>query len=120
MKVLITSQGRELTSSVDQRFGRAKWYVLYDTETEKVNAFENIQNMRAMQGAGIQAAENVARLGADCVLTGHCGPKAFRALSAADIKVFVGAGGTVAEAVESFKSGELKMADKPDVQGHWS
>jgi hypothetical protein len=31
------------------------------------------QNRTAIQGAGIQAAENVARTGAEFVLMGHCG-----------------------------------------------
>jgi predicted Fe-Mo cluster-binding NifX family protein len=81
---------------------------------------DNAQNLNALQGAGVQAGQAVARLGAEAVLTGHVGPKAFHALSAAGIAVCTGATGTVREAVEQFKAGQLQAAQKPDVAGHWS
>jgi hypothetical protein len=58
--------------------------------------------------------------GCDSVLTGHCGPNAFRALQAAGIRVYAGVtGGSVREAVEQFKAGALREAAAADVQGHW-
>jgi predicted Fe-Mo cluster-binding NifX family protein len=59
-------------------------------------------------------------LRAEAVITGHCGPKAFRTLQAAGIQVVVGADGTVADAVEQFKSGELVPSDAADVESHWA
>jgi predicted Fe-Mo cluster-binding NifX family protein len=53
-------------------------------------------------------------------VTGHCGPKAFRTLEAAGIAVFIGASGTVADAVEQLRSGALERAASPDVAGHWA
>jgi len=120
MKIAITSQGKDLQSQVDPRFGRAPWLIVADTETGRFEAHDNAQNAQAMQGAGIQAAQNVARLGVGCVLTGHCGPNAFRTLSAAGIQVIVGVQGTVAEAIERFKRGELEAAERPNVEGHWA
>jgi len=120
MKLVITSQGTDLASAVDPRFGRAKHFVLVDTETGKSSVHDNSQNLNAPQGAGIQAAQAVARLGAEAVLTGHVGPKAFTTLQAANIAIYTGASGTVKEAIEQFKSGQLAPASKADVQGHWS
>jgi predicted Fe-Mo cluster-binding NifX family protein len=120
MKVIVTAVGPTLDSPVDMRFGRAATLLLVDTETGAVEAHDNAQNLNAAQGAGIQAAETVSRLGAEAVLTGHCGPKAFRALQAAGIRVVVGARGTAREAVEQFTKGTLKAADAPDVAGHWA
>lgn len=119
MKVAITAQGKDLESKVDPRFGRCSWFIVADTETGEYRAVSNEQNLNSAQGAGIQAAENAGRQGVEAVITGHCGPKAFRTLSAAGIKVFSGARGTVAEALESFKSGRLKEAEGADVEGHW-
>ncbi|NLF07934.1 MAG: dinitrogenase iron-molybdenum cofactor biosynthesis protein, partial [Pirellulaceae bacterium] len=73
----------------------------------------------APQGAGIQAAQTVARLGAEALLTGHVGPKAFATLSAANVAVFTGAAGTVKEAVDQFNNGKLERAAQSDVRGHW-
>jgi predicted Fe-Mo cluster-binding NifX family protein len=119
MKIAVTAQGTDLESPVDPRFGRGKYFVIIDTDNNKFEAVDNVQNLNAAQGAGIQAARNVAELGVEAVLTGHCGPNAFRTLTASEIKVFTGASGTVKETVEKFKSGELAEATDADVTGHW-
>ncbi len=120
MKMAITSQGTGLDSPVDPRFGRAKHFLLVDTDTGQASTHDNTQNLNAPQGAGIQAAQTVARLGAEAVLTGHVGPKAFTTLQAANIAVYTGVSGTVNEALEQFKSGRLMGAAKPNVEGHWA
>jgi predicted Fe-Mo cluster-binding NifX family protein len=120
MKIAITAQGQDLQSLVDPRFGRAQWFIIANLETGRFETVSNEQNLNAVQGAGIQAAENVARHGPSYLVTGHCGPKAFRALSEAGIRVIVGAEGTVGEVLERFKRGELKPTEGPDVTGHWA
>ena len=119
MKVVVTSMGEGVNSEVDPRFGRASQFVLVDTETGETESIDNSGGASAVQGAGIQAAETVSRLGAKRLVTGHCGPKAFRALQAAGIEVYIGASGTVAEAISQLKSGELQLTTGPDVGGHW-
>jgi predicted Fe-Mo cluster-binding NifX family protein len=119
MKIAVSSEGENLEAEVDPRFGRAARFVLYDTETHEVRSIDNRQGLNAAQGAGIQAAEMVLRLGAECLLTGHCGPKAFRTLKAAGIRVYTGASGTVAEAIAAFDQGRLQAASSADVEGHW-
>jgi predicted Fe-Mo cluster-binding NifX family protein len=91
-----------------------------DTDAGAWSIIDNEPNYNAVQGAGIQTAETAARAGAEAVLTGHCGPKAFRTLAAAGIPVVVGVSGSVGDAVRAYQSGELKATDAPDVQGHWS
>ncbi len=119
MKVVVTSQGQDMSSPVDPRFGRARFFVLDDTESGEFSASDNSQNLNAAQGAGIQAGRNVVGLGAAAVLTGHVGPKAFATLQAGGIAVYSGAAGTVADAIEQFKAGKLKPSASADVQGHW-
>jgi predicted Fe-Mo cluster-binding NifX family protein len=119
MKLAVTSQGTGLDSPVDPRFGRAKHFVLVDTETGEVLAHDNAQNLNAPQGAGIQAAQAVSQVGAEAVLTGHVGPKAFATLHVANIAVFTGASGTVNEAIEQYKNNRLQLATKANVEGHW-
>lgn len=119
MKIAVSSTGRTTDSEVDARFGRAKMFLIIDDSSGELDVLENKQNIDAAQGAGIQAARLVSESGAEVVITGHCGPKAFRTLTAADLKVVVGAGGTVNEAIKRFKAGELKPTDSADVEGHW-
>lgn len=118
MRIAITAGGETLAASVDDRFGRAPCFVLYDLDAEQFTVVPNQQNLQAAQGAGIQAAQNVARAGADAVLTGHVGPKAFRALTAAGIAVFTGVSGTVAEALAAYRAGRLEPAAAPNASGH--
>ena len=106
-------------SEVSARFGRAKGFMLVDTETDSHTYVANDQNLNAVQGAGIQSARNVLDAGAEGVITTHCGPKAFRTLLAAGAKIYLGSFGTVAEALEAWKQGKLKATDSPDVEGHW-
>ena len=119
MKIAVSSVGETLESAVDPRFGRAAQFLLVDTDTGEHTLISNAQNLNAAQGAGIQAAETVSSHGAEYVMTGHCGPKAFRALNAAGIKVVSGIEGTVAEAVDMLKNGKVKPSDGADVEGHW-
>ena len=102
------------------RFGRAAHFIVVDLEAGASEDHDNTQNLNAAQGAAIQAAETVSRLGAEVVITGHCGPKAFRVLNAAGIKVVVGAEGTVRSALEAFQAGKLAPSDSPNVEGHWA
>ncbi len=119
MKVVVTSMGEGVDSEVDPRFGRASKFVLVDTETSETTSADNSAGVDATHGAGVQAAETISRLGAECLITGHCGPKAFRALQAAGIEVYTGASGTVTEAIEQLRSGDLQRSGGPDVGGHW-
>ena len=119
MKVMVTSSGPTVESQVDPRFGRAPHFILVDTTSGEVEALDNAEGLSAGQGAGVQAAQRVAGSGAQCLVTGHCGPKAFRALDAAGIAVYTGAAGSVAQALEMLAAGQLKRASGPDVGGHW-
>jgi len=120
MKLCITAQGETLDAQVDPRFARAPSFIIYDTETDQWQAVDNSQNLQAASGAGVQASQNVVTLGAQVVLTGHCGPNAFRVLSTAGIGVIVNVEGTVAEAVAQYKAGSLKPSESADVEGHWA
>jgi len=119
MKIAVTSSGRDLESEVDPRFGRASYFILVDSESMAFDVVENSQNFNAPQGAGIQAAQIVADHGADVVISGNCGPKAYKTLSAAGIQVMVSVAGTVKEAVEGYRTGKLETAQAPNVEGHW-
>jgi predicted Fe-Mo cluster-binding NifX family protein len=119
MKIAISAAGSRPDSPMDARFGRAGYFQIFDTETDEYEVIDNTQGMDAMQGAGIQASELVAGRGVSVLITGHCGPKAFRVLSGAGIKVMLCGGGTVENALEKYRSGSLEEAAGPDVNSHW-
>jgi predicted Fe-Mo cluster-binding NifX family protein len=122
MKIAFSTSGNDLNGDIDPRFGRAAGFLVYDTDTKKYETVNNDQNLNAMQGAGIQSAQLVAGLKVEAVVTGHCGPKAFRTLSAAGVRVYnVHNTGlkTVSEALKAVVNGEIQAATGADVDGHW-
>ena len=119
MKIAFSTSGSDLSAPLDSRFGRAPKFLVYDLDNADFEVIDNQQNLHAAQGAGIQSAETVIRSGAKALLSGHCGPKAFRVLAAAGVKVYTSEAATVAEALEQFKAGKLEEAGNADVEGHW-
>jgi predicted Fe-Mo cluster-binding NifX family protein len=119
MKLAISSTGKNLDSNLDPRFGRAAYFIIVDAETMDFEVVGNTQNLNLPQGAGIQAGKTITDHHVDALITGHCGPKAFKVLQSAGVKIFTGAGGKVTDALEQFKKGELAAASEADVEGHW-
>jgi len=73
----------------------------------------------ATGGAGVSSGKTVVDAGAEAVLTGNCGPNAARTLAAANIRLYTGVSGTVAEALQQFKDGKLAAADGANVDSHF-
>jgi predicted Fe-Mo cluster-binding NifX family protein len=119
MKIAVSTAGTTLSDALDPRFGRASGFIVYDLDSGSYEHLSNQQNLQAPQGAGIQTAQNVASAGAQAVITGHVGPKAYSALQAGGIRVYLTKAGTVEEAVQAFREGRLAPAQGADKPGHW-
>ncbi len=119
MKIAFTTSGTDLNAALDRRFGRASQFLVYDTDSRAFEVVDNAQNLNAAQGAGIQAAQAVVETGAKAVVTGHCGPKAFRVLEAAGVKVYNTDATTISEALDMYREGRLTEASAANVEGHW-
>ena len=121
MKVVISAQGNDIDSLVDPRFGRARWFIIADTESGEWQAHDNTANVDASGGAGVQAGSTVASQGAEAVITGNVGPNAHKVLAAANIAIYqVGNGISGSEALSALKRGELTAVEAPTVSGHWA
>ena len=118
MKVCVTSQGENLESSVDPRFGRCQYFMIADTDTLEFEAVKN-PNIDSSGGAGIQSGQLIAEKQVKTVLTGNAGPNAFQTLKAAGIEVITGVSGNVKEAIEKYKNNEFKTTDGPSVDSHF-
>lgn len=114
VKVAVSALGPSLDDPVDERFGRAAHLLIVDTATLDAIAVDNAGNRDALQGSGVGAAEVVSEHGARAVITGHLGPKAFRALHLAGIPGYAGAGMTVRDAVSAFEAGSLAALSEGD------
>lgn len=117
-RIAVTSEGPTLQHAVDPRFGRAGGFVVVDTDTMETTYVDNGASQVLAQGAGIQAAENIVNAGAEVLLTGFVGPKAFAALQAAGVRIGQDLEDlTVEQAIERFKAGAVTFATAPNREG---
>lgn len=114
--IAVTSTGQEMDSPMDPRFGRCTFFAIIDPSGNMKPAANGAQSF--WNGAGIEAAKQVADLKVGTVITGNVGPNAFRVLAAAGIKVFVGGSGTVREALENYRRGSLTQTSASTSPGH--
>lgn len=109
MKIAVAARGDSLEAPTDPRFGRCSCFVVVETETMELTVLSN-DAAAAGSGAGVQAAQIVADAGADAVIAAALGPNALQALSAGSIDAYLWGEGTVAEAIEAWKAGDLERA----------
>jgi predicted Fe-Mo cluster-binding NifX family protein len=119
MKIVISSNGPGLDSTVDPRFGRAAFLLIINSDNgELVESIDNSAGQDAAQGAGIRAAGLVAEKGVQAILTGRLGPKAMAVVEKTNIKVVDDVSGTVRNAIDTFRSQEAGGPEPaPNYQG---
>lgn len=119
MVIAVPAAAKDREGLADPRFGRASYFYIR-TEDGQESFLENTQNLNAAQGAGIQSAQNLLGQGVEVLLTGHCGPKAYRVLTAGGVKIYTIPPATLlTEAIAAFESGDLTPMKGADVEGHW-
>lgn len=109
MRIAVASEGRELSSKVDPRFGRARYVIIHDTGKSESEVLNNQDTSQLASGAGVKAAEAVVNKKVDYVVSQNFGPKALQVFKASDVKAAVFSDGTVAEAIELTKRGQLSL-----------
>lgn len=118
MKVCVTAAASGIDAPMDPRFGRCPFFVVVDLDSMSEISIPNA-NVNAASGAGIQAAQEVAKQGVSALITGNIGPNAMQTLSAAKIDVYPHQGGiAVRAALEAFQRGKLSKIDAPSVSAH--
>ena len=117
MKICISSTGKEMESILDRRFGRCEYFLIYDTETKRVEAIEN-KGASASGGAGIAAASQVMEENVEVVLTGNLGPNAYELLEKGEIKSYSCEAVSAKAAVEKFQNNELTLIESAGIAHH--
>jgi predicted Fe-Mo cluster-binding NifX family protein len=120
VKIVVSAASPRLDSIVDQRFGRAAHFVVVNLETMEWQAHSN-PGVGASGGAGSYAAQFIANLGVQAVISGDFGPNAYNALRVAGVAMYLlGDSRNIQETVQQFKSGSLAQAGAPTPEGHHS
>lgn len=114
--VAISANGKDIDAGVEPRFGRARFFILVDPITQEWEPVDNLAHLSSLQGVGILTAKNLTKNRVvQTVVTGNCGPRAFEELKGAGVKVFLNAQGTVRQALNRLRTGELEEAPGPNV-----
>jgi len=111
-KVCVSATGSSIDSQIDPRFGRCAYFIIADPDTIDFQCLPNAA-YESPHGAGIQAAQMVANQKVQAVITGMVGPNAHRVLSTAGIEIVTGVSGTVKDAIQRYKTGQLRGGQGP-------
>jgi predicted Fe-Mo cluster-binding NifX family protein len=115
MKICIPTNGdRGWEDTVGEHFGRVPSYTIIDLNTNEVNVIPNTSDHMGGQG---HPPEIMAREGINAMVCRGLGRRAITMFEEFGIDVYIGASGTVKEAVDAFKQGKLQKADINDACG---
>lgn len=108
MKIVIPVNENSENSKVCQSFGRAPYFMVYNTDSKK-STFINNSAAASQGGAGIKAAQTVADQSVKALLTPRCGQNAADVITAANITIYKTVSDSIKESIKSFLDGKLTV-----------
>ena len=108
MKIAIPIDEKSLEGAVCVSFGRAPYFLFYDTEAKQAEYLVN-GAADAQGGAGIKAAQLLVDAHADALLTVRCGENAGEVLQAAGIKIYKTAKQSAKDNIDAFEKNALEI-----------
>jgi predicted Fe-Mo cluster-binding NifX family protein len=116
MKIAITACSPDIAAQFDERFGRCPYFIVFDEESQQWEAKSN-PALDELGGAGTLAAQFIANIPVEAVISGKFGPKAASVLNAASIRMLESGPGRVDEIIKKHQSGTLMNSiSDPDKQ----
>jgi predicted Fe-Mo cluster-binding NifX family protein len=88
MKIAITSTGNSLESTLDQRFGRCAYFVVYSTDSKAIEFIPN-PNRNAEDGAGPSSVQLIASRDVSKIVSGEFGFKIKPLLDSLKIQMII-------------------------------
>jgi len=108
MKIAMPVNEQSMDSTICISFGRAPFFMIYDTETKSVDFLDNAVAAASPGGAGIKAAQLVVDHQADVLLTPRCGENAAEVFNGSTIKMFKTVGTSIEENLKAFENEQLE------------
>lgn len=121
MKIAVSAESNDLKQNVSPVFGRCPGFIIAEIEESQVKEHFFIPNpaMQAGMGAGIAAAQEIAKQGAKAIISGNIGPNAFSVLKQSGIQVFQFYSGSIETALKQFAEGKLTEINASTAGGHF-
>lgn len=111
MKIAIPVLDKTIETAVSPSFGRAAYFLFYDT-IDSMPIFMENEAANSPGGAGIKAAEAIVRNNATIVITPSCGQNAADVLKGANISIYRSTEDSLIKTIEAFKNDELKLLEE--------
>ena len=102
-RVVVTSTGPDLNSKVDLKFGRAAFLLVFDLSDDSLQVIDNRNKPDEKGGKGVRTAKKVLDMEVGAVITGNMGQRVLSEMTGAGIGLFQIDGGTVEQAIESYR-----------------
>lgn len=111
MRIAIPVDEDSMQTNVCQSFGRAPYFLFYDTESEESEFLDN-SAAASQGGAGIKAAQWVVDQKVRALLTPRCGQNAADVLKAAGIRIYKTCSSSLQENIDAFTDQKLKVLEE--------
>jgi predicted Fe-Mo cluster-binding NifX family protein len=111
MKIAIPVNEKEIKTDTCLSFGRAPYYLIYDSE-QNDNFFLDNSAADSAGGAGIKAAQTIIDHKVDILLLLSCGQNAAEVLKAANIKIYQAKNGAAMDNIEAYLNGKLSVLNE--------
>jgi predicted outer membrane repeat protein len=119
MKIAIPVDEKRMESGVCPSFGRAPYFLYYNTETKDVSFIDN-SAAASQGGAGIKAAQLIADHEINALITPRCGENAEEVFRKAEVVIYKSISGTAQQNIDAFTMDQLALLSNfhPGFHGH--
>jgi predicted Fe-Mo cluster-binding NifX family protein len=111
MKIAVPIEDKKAGENICVSFGRAPYFLIYDSETKESSHLENIA-ASSRGGAGILAAQIIVDNKIEALLTPRCGENAAKVLEAANVKIYKTKTSSIKDNINAFIDGKLPLLDE--------
>ncbi len=113
MNIVISANGRDTNSNINETFHRCPFFLIFDTKTNSIKILENTTRDRPSE-IGATVGQIVANEGIDTVIASNIGPRAFEIFERYGIKIYQ-AEGKIKDAIQQLKKEKLSEITKPTI-----
>ncbi len=111
MKLAMPMEGRDLMKNVSPSFGRAPYFLIYDTDTKEEKYLDN-SAAGTQGGAGVKAAQIIVDSKVDVLLTPRCGKNAAEVFEDSGIQLYKTREGSGKKNLEDFTEDRLSPLEE--------
>lgn len=111
MKIAIPTENKSMTSKVYESYGRAPYFLIYNTITKESEFLDN-SAVISQGAAGIRASQVIADNGVKALIVPRCGENANNILRNAEVLVYQSIPGTLQDNITDFLLDKLNLLNE--------